>query len=79
MQRQAVQAVDEERVGFTEELFVQAGHSKGDARTWALLGHAYILGEALLRDSMSDDEIAASRSALLDAQFGSLKRPAARG
>jgi AcrR family transcriptional regulator len=77
--RQAVQAVDQERVGFTEELFLQAGHSKGDARTWALMGHAYILGESLLRESMTDDEIAASRSKLLDAQFASLKPPPTRG
>lgn len=71
--RQAVQAVDEERVSFSEELFIQAGHVKADARTWALLGHAYILGEALLRDSMNDEEISTLRGKLLEAQFAALK------
>ena len=71
--RQAVQAVDQERVGFTEELFLQAGHTKADARIWALMGHSYILGESLVRDSMTDDEIATCRSKLLETQFASLK------
>lgn len=77
--REAVQAVDEERVTFSEELLVQMGMAKADARTWALLGHAYVLGEALLGDSITDPEIEAARSKLLDAQFSSLRLAAAQG
>lgn len=71
--RQAVNAVDNERVSFSEELFLDAGASKADARVWALLGHAYILGEALLRETMTDEEIAACRGKLLETQFASLR------
>jgi AcrR family transcriptional regulator len=75
--KRAVQVVDAERVSFSEELLGEAGAAKSDARIWAYIGHAYILGESLLREAMTDEEIAACRSQLLEAQFRTFKEPKA--
>jgi AcrR family transcriptional regulator len=73
MARDAVDAVDAERVEFSEALLEAAGATKAAARHWALLGHAYILGESLLRESMSDDDIDDCRRVLLDAQLVAIR------
>lgn len=73
MARDAVEAVDSERVEFSQMLLEQAGGSPEVARRWAVIGHAYILGESLLRESMTDEEVAECRTALLDAQMMALR------
>jgi hypothetical protein len=70
--RHAVQVVDQERLSFSEELLVEAGAEAKTARIWALIGHAYVLGESLLRENMSDEELAACRKSLLNVQFTSI-------
>lgn len=66
--RRVVDAVDAERIEFTKSLILDAGAAETEAGYWALVGYAYTLGESLLRDGMTDKQIAECRSRLLWAQ-----------
>lgn len=66
--RRVVEAVDAERIDFTQSLIAEAGAESAESRYWALIGYAYTLGESLLRERMSDQEILECRSRLLKSQ-----------
>lgn len=63
-----VKAVDAERIDFTQSLIAEAGAESAESRYWALIGYAYTLGESLLRERMTDQEILECRSRLLKSQ-----------
>ena len=71
--RRVVEAVDAERIDFTQSLIHDAGADSKEARFWALIGYAYTLGESLLRERMSDQEIQECRARLLESQSTSFK------
>jgi AcrR family transcriptional regulator len=66
--RKVVDQVDVERLKFTTGLLLNAGMSKAEASHWSLMGYAYTLGESLLRENLSDQQIFECRSRLLMAQ-----------
>jgi AcrR family transcriptional regulator len=63
-----VDQVDAERLAFTGSLLRDAGMPEAEAAHWSLLGYAFTLGESLLRDKLSDQQIQECRSRLLIAQ-----------
>lgn len=70
--RKIVDRVDAERLKFTIGLLSDAGMPQGEASYWSLIGYAYTLGESLLRENMSDQQIHECRSRLLMAQASHL-------
>jgi AcrR family transcriptional regulator len=66
--RRVVDAVDAERIEFTKSLILDAGAAEQEAGYWSYIGYAYTLGESLLRDGMTDDQIKECRARLLQAQ-----------
>ena len=67
-----VNEVDSERLAFGTALLADAGMSDEEAGHWALIGYAYTLGESLLRDALSDQQIHESRTRFLMAQARNL-------
>lgn len=63
-----VNQVDAERLAFTGSLLRDAGVAEDEAGHWALLSYAFTLGESLLREKLSDQQIYECRSRLLVAQ-----------
>ena len=66
--KRIVDQVDAERLAFTGSLLRDAGMPEAEAAHWSLLGYAFTLGELLLRDQLSDQQIQECRSRLLIAQ-----------
>lgn len=66
--RKVVDQVDVERLKFTTGLLIDNGMPKSEASHWSLMGYAYTLGESLLRENLSDQQIFECRSRLLMAQ-----------
>ncbi|MGE0063158.1 MAG: TetR/AcrR family transcriptional regulator [Xanthobacteraceae bacterium] len=66
--RKAVDRVDDERLKFTTSLLLDAGMPKTEASHWSLMGYAYTLGESLLREVLTDQQIYECRSRFLMAQ-----------
>jgi len=66
--RHIVEGVDRERIDFTTSLLVEAGTEPDEAQYQAITAYAYSLGESLLRENMTDAQIDACRSRLIQMQ-----------
>ncbi|TAJ74047.1 MAG: TetR/AcrR family transcriptional regulator [Phenylobacterium sp.] len=71
--KRIVSEVDRERLEFTISLMVEGGAGEADAQSLALLGYAYTIGESLLQDVITQEQIAQCRGHILDQQIGALK------
>jgi AcrR family transcriptional regulator len=70
--RKIVEQVDAERIEFTAALLVDVGMPAAEAEQWARIGYAYTIGESLLRERMTDQQILECRTRLLDMQSAGL-------
>jgi len=66
--RHIVEGVDRERISFSTSLLIEAGTAREEAEYQAIAAYAYSLGESLLRDNMTDRQIDACRSRLIQMQ-----------
>jgi len=66
--RHIVEGVDRERISFTTSLLIEAGTAKEEAEYQAITAYAYTLGESLLRENMTDQQIDGCRSRLIQMQ-----------
>jgi AcrR family transcriptional regulator len=67
--RRVVEEVDRERLEFTASLLREGGASVEEAESLSLLSYAYAIGESLLQNVVTDDQVARCRAFVLNAQF----------
>lgn len=67
--RKIVEAVDRERVGFVRQLLEAGGMTPSAAEHWALIGYAYALGESMLRETWTAQQVLGCRAVLVQHQL----------
>lgn len=73
--RRIVAEVDRERLDFTRSLLLEGGAEPAEADYLALLGYAYSIGESLLHDVITEDQISRCRGHILSQQIAALAAP----
>jgi AcrR family transcriptional regulator len=70
--RRIVAEVDRERLEFTRSLLLEGGAEPAEAEYLALLGYAFSIGESMLHDVITEDQITRCRGHILKEQIGVL-------
>lgn len=74
--KRVVSEVDRERMEFTVSLMIEGGADESVARYLGLLGYAYTIGESMLQEVITEEQVRNCRAHILGAQIGALKDPA---
>ena len=70
--RRCVEEVDRDRIGIVRELLADVNLPPQEAETLAFVSYAYTIGESLIRELMSDQQIAKCRVRVLSYQLSGM-------
>ena len=70
--RRCVEEVDRDRITIVRELLLDVKIPPQEAETLAFVSYAYTIGESLIRDQMTDEQIAKGRVRVLSYQLAGL-------
>lgn len=73
--KRVVSEVDRERMEFTISLMIEGGAEESQARFLGLLGYAYTIGESLLHEVITEEQVRDCRAHILEVQIAALKDP----
>ncbi|MCI3132226.1 TetR/AcrR family transcriptional regulator [Phenylobacterium aquaticum] len=73
--KRVVSEVDRERMEFTISLMIEGGTEESQARFLGLLGYAYTIGESLLHEVITEEQVRDCRAHILEVQIAALKDP----